>query len=85
MNLTPQYYNINPRTKLEEISDNHIAIVKDIKSRIIRKDALKLVETAKQINTVEPDLKVSLMCNRNICSKSLKELADNNIDVIYLG
>lgn len=85
MNLSPEHYNINPRTKLEEISDNHIAIIKDIKSRIIRKDALKLVETAKQINTVEPDLKVSLMCNRNICSKSLKELADNNIDVIYLG
>lgn len=84
MNLSPEHYNINPRTKLEEISDNHIAIVKDIKSRIIRKDALKLVETAKQINTVEPDLKVSLVCNRNICSKSLKELADNNIDVIYL-
>lgn len=85
MNLSPEYYKINPHTKLEEIADNHIVIIKDINSRIIRKDALKLVETAKQIQTVDPDLKVSLMCNKNICSKSLKMLAENKIEVIYLG
>ncbi len=84
MNLSPEYYNINSRTKLEKIADNHIAIIKDIKSRIIRKDALKLVETATQIKKVEPNFNVSLMCNNNICSKSLKELADNNIEVVYL-
>lgn len=81
MNLTPQYYKLNSRTQLEKISDNEIAIVKRIKSRIIRKDAEKIVAIAETIKAVEPSYKVSLQCADNICSKSLKLLAENDVEV----
>lgn len=81
MNLTPQHYKLNSRTKLEELAPEHIAIVKRIKSRIIRKDAEKIVLMAKQIQVVEPTFQVSLVCNDNICSKSIKLLDDNGVEV----
>lgn len=81
MNLTPQYYKLTARTTLEELGDKHMGIVKYIKSRIIQKDAWKIVEMAEKIKKVEAGYKVSLMCNDNICSKSLKVLKENNIEV----
>lgn len=83
MKLTPQYYKLNSRTQLEELAPQQIAIVKRIKSRIIRKDAEKIVAMAKQIQEVEPTYQVSLVCNDNICSKSLKLLGENGIEVKY--
>lgn len=85
MNLTTQHYSLSSRTQLQEIGGNHIAIVKLIKSRIIQKDAWKIVEMAEKIRTVEPIYKVSLLCNDNICSKSLKVLAENDIEVILFN
>lgn len=83
MNLDSTYYQLNKRIRLEQISQNQIAIVKLIKSRIIRKDAEKIVSTARQIQSIEPNTKVSLVCHKNICSKSLKLLEENDIEVIY--
>nr|WP_319397422.1 hypothetical protein [uncultured Carboxylicivirga sp.] len=82
MNTDPKHYHLNSRIQLEELGENHIGIVKMIKSRIIRKDALKIVESARQIEKVDPKLKVSLICTSNICSKSLVLLSDENIDVL---
>ncbi len=79
MNLTPQYYSLTARTQLQEMGVNHIAIVKLIKSRIILKNALQIVEMTEKIKAVEPSYRVSLLCNDNICSKSLKVLAENDI------
>lgn len=83
MNTDPKYYKLNARTKLEALSDNEISIIKRIKSRIIRKDALKIVEQAEQIKAVNPTLKVSLTCNDNICSKSLQLLDEKGVTVHY--
>jgi hypothetical protein len=82
MNTTPSYYNLNSRVNLEQLADGHIGIVKKIKSRIIQKDALKIVEMATIIREKDPELKVSLICNDNICSKSVKLLIDNDIEVL---
>lgn len=76
-------YGLNSRVKLEQIAENHIAIVKRIKSRIIQKDALKIIEMVQLIHKTDPRIKVSLVCNNNICSKSLALLKENNIDVIF--
>ncbi len=83
MNISPAWYGLNSRIKLEEIADQHIAIVKKIKSRIIQKDALKIIEMAKIIKQKDPKLKISLVCNDNICSKSVKLLTDNHIEIIH--
>lgn len=84
MNLSPSYYNLSSRIKLEELAPNKIAIVKRIKSRIIQKDALKIIEIAKQINVVDPGIEVCLICNNNICSKSVNLLSQNGLEVILV-
>lgn len=83
MDITPQSYQLHPRTQLKELAPQHIAIVKRIKSRIIRKDAEKIVTMAEQIKVHNPSLKVSLECNDNICSKSILLLKENDIEVIF--
>ncbi len=75
-------YNLPPRIALRTIGENHIAIVKLIKSRIIQKDAAKILEIAKQIQCIDADLKVSLVCSSAICSKSLALLKSEGIGVI---
>ncbi len=81
MNTNPKHYQLNSRTLLQEVSPAEIAIVKRIKSRIIRKDAEKIVAMAGQIKAIEPELKVSLICNDNICSKSIALLAEEGLEV----
>ncbi len=82
MNTDPKQYHLNSRIKLEELGNNHIGIVKLIKSRIISKDAEKIVESAKQIKSMDPKVKVSLVCTSNICSKSIALLAEEDINVV---
>ena len=76
-------FGFNRRVFLEEIEEKHIGIVKQIKSRIIQKDARKIIKMAEIIHKSDPSLKVSLICNNNICSKSLALLDENEIDVIF--
>lgn len=83
MNTLQEKYNINSRIKLEQVSENQIAIVKRIKSRIIQKDAVMIIEIADSIRSVDTGIKVSLICNNNICSKSVALLKQNNIEVIF--
>jgi hypothetical protein len=82
MDLNPSVYNLPARTKLRAISENQIAIVKLIKSRIIQKDAVKVVEMSRQIQSVHSNLKVSLICTSAICSKSLALLHREGISVV---
>ena len=79
----PETYQLSSRIILRQIGRQHIAIVKLIKSRIIQKDAVKIVTMARQIQSVSPSLQVSLICTKNICSKSLALLADEQVEVIY--
>lgn len=82
MDLNPADYNLPVRTKLRAITENHIAIVKLIKSRIIQQDAVKIVEMCRQIQRVDSGLKVSLVCTSAICSKSLALLQREGVLVM---
>jgi len=82
MELNPVVYNLPARTKLRAIDENHIGIVKLLKSRIIQKDAVRIVEISKQIKDGHPDFEVSLICTSNICYKSLTLLQREGISVI---
>lgn len=84
MMIDPTYYGLPKRTILKAINTNHIGIVKDIKSRIISKDAIRIKEMCDKIIQKEASIKISLCCNSNICSKSIAFLTENNIDIIYL-
>lgn len=83
MEISPKDYGLSARIKLEQIDSNTIAIVKRVKSRIIQKDALKLIEISESIRKEKPAIKVSLICNDNICSKSVKLLNEHNIEIQF--
>lgn len=82
MQTLNEKYGLEKRTELEVLGPNQIGIVKCIKSRIVIKDAEKIVEMAKAIKTVEPETKVYLICFNNICSKSLALLESNDIETL---
>lgn len=84
METNPAYYQLSSKVQLEEINEHQIAIRKVIKSRIIQKDALKIIDMAQHIRQVDSQLKISLICTQNICSKSLILLAKEGIDVHYV-
>lgn len=83
MNEINNNYGLSSRVKLEKISEHNIGIIKLIKSRIIQKDAEKIIEQANTIRKIDSSIKVSLICNNNICSKSVALLNKNNIEIIF--
>ncbi len=82
MDISAHAYGLKSNIKLELLSENHIGIVKLIKSRIIRKDAQKIIEIARKILDKNAKVRISLICNPNICSKSIQLLNENGIEVI---
>lgn len=85
MQTNPEYYGLPARTQLESLGENHLAIRKVIKSRIIRKDAVKIAETVRLIRKLSPGAAITLICTRNICSKSLKLLAEEGVTVQFIN
>ena len=83
MDLLPENYGLSSRIKLKRIASNNIGIVKRVKSRIIQKDALKIIEIANTIRKNDLNTKVSLICNDNICSKSVKLLNEQGIEIQF--
>lgn len=84
METNPLHYAIPTRIQLVNLGKNRIGISKVIKSRIIQKDAVKIVAIAQQIKSVHPDLEVTLLCTRNICSKSLALLEKEGVSVEFV-
>ena len=81
MEINPIHYGLSSHTKLEELGNNRLGIRKVIKSRIIQKDAAKIVVLASQLKSVTPGMEVTLICSSNICSKSLSLLEREGIAV----
>ena len=63
-------------------NDNDIYIVKNIKSRIIMKDGLRLLDLAKNIKTVR-NATVFLATTAPVCSKTKKHLEENEIKITF--
>ena len=82
LSTNPCDYKLPQRTILRTIDENRIAIVKLIKSRIIQKDAIKIVEMAQLIKNTNTNIAVALICTSAICSKSILLLENNDIEII---
>lgn len=82
MEIDPLKYGLSAKVKLQQVDENSIAIVRKIKSRIIQKDAAKIVSQAKLIQSQYPQLRVCLCCTSNICSKSLALLSKEGVEVL---
>ena len=70
------------RSVIGKDSNNHLYIIKNIKSRIIMKDGRKIVETVKQIKD-KTNSSVSLATTAPVCSKTKRFLNENDIRIIY--
>lgn len=81
--LNPIEYGLNKRLKLLINEDNKVVIERIIKSRIIQKDAHKLLEVSHVLKKSFPDSKIAIRCTKNICSKSIKLLEDNQIEIDF--
>ena len=63
--LDPLDYGLGKRVKIVEISNNHIGILKQRKSRIIMKDGMQIMDIVKQILSVKPQTNISLIIVQN--------------------
>jgi hypothetical protein len=82
MKLLPKEFDLPPRTVLEQIDDEIIAIVIDRKSRVIMADGKKILEKAQQIKEKQPSATVVLKTTAPVCSKTMKFLEAENISLI---
>ncbi len=80
--LNPKDFNLTSRTEILEIAENKIAIVKKRKSRIIMKDGEAILKQIQNIKAINPNYKLVLIISGPICSKTLKLMAENGVEVI---
>ena len=83
--VDPKEFSLPGKTVIEQIFENHLALVVSRKSRIIMKDGLNILHQADMIKSVMPGVKVSLMTSAPVCSKTIKFLGENNVDIIPVG
>jgi hypothetical protein len=79
--LDPKKYGLTRQTILNQDSPGRILICVDRASRIIIKDAKKIIEKARKIRSVEPDVQVVLHTSAPVCSKSARSLKAHQIDI----
>ena len=70
------------RSVIGQDNNNHLYIIKNIKSRIIMKDGYKIVEAVKQIKN-KTNSSVSLATTAPVCSKTTRLLNENDIKIIF--
>jgi len=80
--LASKDFNLPPRIILEQVDSNTVAIVIMRKSRIIMADGRKIVAQAGKIQKSRPEVNVALKTTAPVCSKTIKFLADEGIQVI---
>tara|TARA_A100001011_G_C13662730_1_gene576347 strand:+ start:154 stop:408 length:255 start_codon:yes stop_codon:yes gene_type:complete len=78
--VDPKLYNLNSRVSLKKRGCD-VFIVIDRKTRIIMKDGHRILEIAKQVKRFEAGIKVSLLSNAPVCSKTQKFLSQYNISI----
>ena len=70
------------RSVIGQDNNNHLYIIKNIKSRIIMKDGHKIVKAVKQIKD-KTNSSVSLATTAPVCSKTTRFLNENDIKIIF--
>jgi len=73
---------LQPRTIVEEINKNTLALVIKRKSRLIMSDGKKILAKAEKIKKAKSGCRVMLKTTAPLCSKTLQYLADHGIELI---
>ena len=79
--LDPKEFGLPPRTVIEKIAADTLAIVIDRKSRIIMADGKKIVDKAEKIRQERPAIKIILKSSAPVCGKTSNFLSEHGIDV----
>jgi len=69
---------------LIKIGPKKFNLIIDRKSRIIMKDTLIILQKVEKIKEKASDVFISLETTAPVCSKSIKFLIDNGIDIINI-
>ena len=80
--LDPKSLGLPPRTTVEEINKNTLALVIKRKSRIIMADGIIILTKVNKIKTGKPDMNVILKTTTPICSKTLQLFENKGLKVI---
>ena len=78
----PKFYGLPPRTVLMKKDSNEFILVINRKSRIIMKDALTILKKIELIKEKIQNASVILETSAPVCSKSIKFLKKNGVDVL---
>ncbi len=80
--VDPKLYGLPARTLLMKKGPGEFILVIDRKSRIIIKDALTILKKAEQIKEKVQNASVVLETSAPVCSKSIKFLEKNGVEVL---
>ena len=79
--IDPKRYNLSLRLNLQQNKLNELFIIIDRKSRVVMKDAHRILEMVNRIQSIEKDRYVSVLTSAPVCSKTRIFLSDNSISV----
>ena len=79
--IDPKRYNLSSRLNLQQNKLNELFIIIDRKSRVVMKDAHRILETVNRIQSIEKDKNISVLTSAPVCSKTRTFLSDNSISV----
>ena len=79
--IDPRRYNLSPRLNLQQNKLNELFIIIDRKSRVVMKDAHRILEMINRIQSIEKDRYVSVLTSAPVCSKTRIFLSNNSIPV----
>jgi len=81
--VDPKNYDLPPRTVLIQNNSDNFTLVINRKSRIIMKDALTIIKKVEKIKEKVQSASVDLETSAPVCSKSIKFLKKNNMDIVF--
>ena len=79
--VDPKIYSLPPRTVLMKKGAAKFTLVINRKSRIIMKDALIILKKVEKIKEKVQDASIVLETTAPVCSKSIKFLEENGVDI----
>jgi hypothetical protein len=82
--IDPVALGLHVRTSVIKIDDNHLALVKDRKSRIIMNDGMKILKNAETTWKTHPGIRISVKTAAPVCSKTRAFLKQRGIEILPL-
>ncbi|MCJ7802653.1 MAG: hypothetical protein MUP82_09895 [Candidatus Marinimicrobia bacterium] len=82
--IDPKRFGLSPRTTIGQLSQDHLVIIKDRKSRIIMKDGRQILDQIDTIKSHAPEAEINLATNVPVYGKTTKFLNEKGIRIYSL-